>query len=1205
MFRQKFKSTSHHIFLFAIIISFIAGFVCEVLYHSSEHKPVDIDHFKIQLAEKQQTALSNLVKLKNTIIHSSIDSLHKFHFVDNDISYYLINQGELIYWSANYTDLTNIPVSKPWSWNYFASSNAHCISMFTETNAGKLFAVIRIKNNYPFENNQLVNKYTKGFDINDNIDIVYGNKIDKWAVSDKYNQYLFTFKMPDQPVLNQHIGFLGFMFQLLCFLLLLVYFVRFPNLVQRKSIQFSHYCIVVVISLIILALALYFKFPHLLFYEVLSSAFDYSSGVFLASIIHLTLLSVYVFVCVYVFFQFVDLNFKAGILQKFLFQLFVGLFFVSIFYILKGLVLHSGIAFNILSLRDINVGALWLHFLMLLWGISLALMFFKIHNFSLKQGSLKETILIDCGVIMLIAIFVLAFQKTDLNRVLLFLLFLNAGFYVIYFSSKKLNIYVFSTIWVLFFTLFFVENSCMFSKKKTENKYKVLAENLLINGNAENDRVAEFMLEELDNEMKRDRQIGSLIQNIDSLQLLNTYLAENYFRGFWNKYDIQLSAAQSQSVLFEQNKNFINSAAFQIKNTNFYSFTSTLSELAYMGVFPILDSKSAPVYLYVSFYPRKNFKSYSFPTFLVSSDADLQSRLNIGVARYHKNKLTYSGGAYKFPAESDFIPGNLRLFYKFSRNGESFYVYQPDKENCVVITELHQHTFLNYIIYFTYTFLTYLALTFVFIWLFFNKKRLLLPRTSLSSKYQFAFVILLLVSFIGIFYVSVTFITSKYKDQQISDIDKKKSYIRNALQDKYYWTQDIATVSSQGLNFDLQELSYMYQTDINVYDNFGRLVGSSQPLIYNKNLVSRQMAPEPYFSNNPNMNQEEHIGELKFLTGYTDFYNGDYLQIGYISIPLYVSKEEIRGEIEDFLAVVVHIYLIIALLSVLLSFIIGKQLSAPLKMIESKLKKMRFGQRNEKIEYEVNDEIGQLVKQYNKTIEELEKSARKLAQTERESAWRTMARQIAHEINNPLTPMKLTLQQLQRTKHLNDERFDEYFEKSTVTLVEQIDNLSRIAGTFSNFARMPEAHFERMDIAAKLHSTTQLFMSNNDEIDIRYKGATENIYVFADPEQMIQVFTNLLKNAIQAIPDERAGKIEVALMCQTKTVEITISDNGNGIPNELQDKVFNPNFTTKSTGMGLGLSITKNIVEMAGGNISFTTNENAGSKFTILLKEDS
>jgi two-component system, NtrC family, nitrogen regulation sensor histidine kinase NtrY len=291
-------------------------------------------------------------------------------------------------------------------------------------------------------------------------------------------------------------------------------------------------------------------------------------------------------------------------------------------------------------------------------------------------------------------------------------------------------------------------------------------------------------------------------------------------------------------------------------------------------------------------------------------------------------------------------------------------------------------------------------------------------------------------------------------------------------------------------------------------------------------------------------------------------------------------------------------------LSVFLSFFIGRQLSAPLKMIENKLKQMRFGHRNEKIDYVQKDEIGQLVLQYNKTIEELERSARLLAQTERESAWRTMARQIAHEINNPLTPMKLTIQQLQRTKSMNDERFDEYFEKSTQTLVEQIDTLSRIAGSFSNFARMPEARLELIDIASKLYSTLQLFVTSHEMVEFKYHGARSGVMILADPEQMLQVFTNLIKNALQAIPSGRRGVVSVSITSENNQVIIRIADNGKGIPLDLQEKIFVPNFTTKTTGMGLGLSITKNIIEVLGGTISFQTVVDEGSEFVVSLKQE-
>ena len=255
----------------------------------------------------------------------------------------------------------------------------------------------------------------------------------------------------------------------------------------------------------------------------------------------------------------------------------------------------------------------------------------------------------------------------------------------------------------------------------------------------------------------------------------------------------------------------------------------------------------------------------------------------------------------------------------------------------------------------------------------------------------------------------------------------------------------------------------------------------------------------------------------------------------------------------------------------------------------------------QKIDYKPKDEIGQLVEQYNRTVEELEKSAQLLARSERESAWKTMARQVAHEINNPLTPMKLTIQQLQRRKAMNDEHFDEYFEKSSSTLIEQIENLSKIASTFSTFARLPDAKFDKVDVARKLSSVVILFSNNNENMNITYEGPDENIFVWADQEQMIQVFNNLLKNAIQSIPATRRGEIGVNLELTEKWIHIYIKDNGKGIADEIKDKLFTPNFTTKTTGMGLGLTITQSIVMMFGGGITFETKEDEGTTFKIAL----
>jgi nitrogen fixation/metabolism regulation signal transduction histidine kinase len=280
--------------------------------------------------------------------------------------------------------------------------------------------------------------------------------------------------------------------------------------------------------------------------------------------------------------------------------------------------------------------------------------------------------------------------------------------------------------------------------------------------------------------------------------------------------------------------------------------------------------------------------------------------------------------------------------------------------------------------------------------------------------------------------------------------------------------------------------------------------------------------------------------------------------------------------------------------------IISDQITRPLRMIQQKFSQIKIGRKSEEIVYKGRDEIAGLVNEYNRMVKELVKSVDMLARSERESAWREMAKQVAHEIKNPLTPMKLSVQHLQRSWNDNKENFAEYLERVTKTLIEQIDNLSFIASEFSNFAKMPKAINKEINIVDKIRSTLTLF-ANTENVDFIFEHESEYIPVYADKEQLSRVFINLIKNAIQSIPDERNGKVGITLIQNRNTVRISITDNGKGIPEDIENKLFTPSFTTKSSGMGLGLSIVKNIIESFGGNITFKTKVNHGTTFIIEL----
>ena len=259
---------------------------------------------------------------------------------------------------------------------------------------------------------------------------------------------------------------------------------------------------------------------------------------------------------------------------------------------------------------------------------------------------------------------------------------------------------------------------------------------------------------------------------------------------------------------------------------------------------------------------------------------------------------------------------------------------------------------------------------------------------------------------------------------------------------------------------------------------------------------------------------------------------------------------------------------------------------------------MRIGGKNEKIEYHRKDEIGSFVKEYNEMVVKLEDSINQLAKSERESAWREMARQIAHEVKNPLTPMKLNIQFLLRSLRIEDPaEFKKRFKEISGVLIEQIDNMASIASAFSDFSKISVSRNEIFSISEVLANGVKLFENNvaHWECDIE-----AGIRIFADKEQIHRVFVNVLKNAEQSIPEEREGKISVTLKRQGEDVEIRIRDNGTGIPSEICDKIFEPNFTTKNSGTGLGLAISRRIVENMGGKIGFTTS-GEGTEFYIVL----
>jgi nitrogen fixation/metabolism regulation signal transduction histidine kinase len=282
-----------------------------------------------------------------------------------------------------------------------------------------------------------------------------------------------------------------------------------------------------------------------------------------------------------------------------------------------------------------------------------------------------------------------------------------------------------------------------------------------------------------------------------------------------------------------------------------------------------------------------------------------------------------------------------------------------------------------------------------------------------------------------------------------------------------------------------------------------------------------------------------------------------------------------------------------------LAYFLSTYITQSLKTISDKLSETSLEQKNEKIVLEANSkEINLLIKAYNSMVDELELSATKLAQSEREEAWREMAKQVAHEIKNPLTPMRLTVQSFQRKFDANDPELKQKLKDYSETLIQQIDTMSSVASAFSNFASMPAQQNETLNVVEVVELALDIF---NEEYII-FKSDEKEIISKMDRTQLIRIITNLVKNAIQAIPQEQKEKsILVTVKRDGNNVLISVKDNGIGIEEQNVTHIFEPKFTTKNSGMGLGLGIIKNIIENYKGTITFETKYGKGTTFTVSL----
>lgn len=752
--------------------------------------------------------------------------------------------------------------------------------------------------------------------------------------------------------------------------------------------------------------------------------------------------------------------------------------------------------------------------------------------------------------------------------------------------------------------------------QREQDKRKLLAVKI----SAERDPIAESLFLETEQKLLTDPILKSYLRpgTVATGQVRD--LAQLYFNGYWEKYSISVNVfgadecpmttlyttSISDPLRFDR---LIDSVGMFTQSERFFFLDDGSGRISYMARLPILNENEDPVplgTLYIEFQSRYTPEEIGYPELLldkvVSTRTDLSS---YSYARYIKGRLVSHYGTYPYELTSNVFKNSSKgEFTFFERDGESHLIYRPSQDALVVLSRPIDGV-LGILTPFSY-----LVLFFSFLVLIPSGMREIrrggyFAPISFKRRIQLSIVLLLFVSLILIGGGTIVYIISNSNEKNLKNISEKIHSL--LIETEYILAKDakLYPQKAEDVAYSLTRQANVFFSDINIYDPSGYLYASSRPKIFEEGLVSKNMNPEAFYGlsvrNSTEFTHEERIGNLNYVSSYVPLRNFENKVIGYLNLPYFARQNELRKEIATFVVSIVNIYVLLIVLVVITAIFLSNRVTAPLQLIREKLSRIRLGKKNEIIEWKGSDEIADLIGEYNRMVSELAESADRLARSERESAWREMAKQVAHEIKNPLTPMKLSTQLLKRAWDDKAPEFDQRIERFTNNLIEQIDSLSHIATEFSNFAKMPKMSPETVDLSIILQSIVD-FHQGEEEVEINLNCQEHQAcWVYTDKEQLLRVFNNLIRNAIQAIPEQKQGKIDIRMSREKKSYIVAIQDNGTGISDELKEKIFSPNFTTKNGGMGLGLALVKNIVEGSSGKIWFESTVDQGTTFFIQL----
>lgn len=1178
-----------------------------------------IDDFQNQLLKHEQKLNTQIDQVTDIVADSNFDGsyfedLKSYTTLINEsgFGYLVYRSGILVYWSDRSISFYGAIREFKKREGLIQLPNGFYLASCKVVGEYEVVGLHLIRHKYEHENKYLKNSFFKSYNLPDDFQLISIDQKGSFPVHNNKGECIFLIKTAGQFLCTQNQLYFPGIIYFIGLIIMLFYFRK--EFLTSEAGFFLRLFGLAAALFIVFWLHLMFKIPALLSHLPFFSPEVFAVNIWLPSLGDYFLMVMFFVFWLYNFTDGLNLDElkEGGIMPRKIIAVLLLLFAASLFllvnFFIEILIYNSTISFSLNKIIGITAQSIV--------GIfSVGLLLFGVLYFVIRiidEAAKDFTFLQLSSILLAIVVFLGAAQNIAIQRVSYYVLlfFIISTFWAVLFSKKYLQKIALSYL-ILFVSLSSVYSLVIFYHTvnlKEKESQKLFAVTLV----AERDPAAEEFLTNIEKQMQNDPAIISLlIQKEDPRE----YIERAYFSGYFRKYIFEIYVCNAVDSLVIQPESrsvpcmsfmdgMIKDMGVQISGTNFYFMDNMNGRISYTGKIHFrMPNNNEGVAIYIDLDSDLLFEGIGFPELLIDkSITRSENYRKFSYAKYYGGELTDKFGKYNYNLYVDSYRPEDQEFTSRKFDGYEHLIYHT-RENNYVIVSRKIFSFVDYLISFPYLFVFYFLI--VLILKLIGAQKILFGKFKFDLKFkiQVAIISIVFVSLLVVALATILYNVEEYKTKHRSDLNEKMKSISEEIDMRLEVKDYITPELVDWLYKELTKLSNIFRTDINIYGVDGNLLASSRVEIFQRGLVSTRMNALAYYEifqnyQYDNYFQPEKIGELSYLSVYKPIINNRGQILGTINLPYFISQDKYSQEISTFIVAFINLYVLLLLASIVAAVFISNQITRPLVLIQENLQKMQLGKHNAPINYKRNDEIGSLVNEYNKKVDELAVSADLLARSERESAWREMAKQIAHEIKNPLTPMKLNIQHLQRARGRGKE-YNEYIERVTSILIEQIDTLSNIATEFSNFAQIPNARNQVFELAVQMKKVIGLF-ETHDRATIRFNcEGCEDILVNADREQLSRAIINLIKNAIQSISEDKIGEIIITLSRKENSALITVADNGNGIPIELRDKLFGPSFTTKTSGMGLGLAIVKNIVENFSGRVWFETDLDKGSTFYI------